>query len=336
MEKSNRIEKWDILKFFLIFLVVLGHVIEAFKDDSGWMNGAFIFIYSFHMPVFFFVSGLFSKKNINEKRYNKITVFIFLFFITKLILFLSRIIAYKNVSISFTEIGDLPWYMLAMFVFQLITIGLKKFSPAYVFPLIIAIACVAGYDYSIGDTFAAMRMIVFYPFFYAGYCLEPQSVMKVADKKYVKAISAVVLILFAVLVFTKTDFLYQFKPLLTGRRAFDSLGKYKTYGCVLRFIYYLGVFVIGGAVVCLTPNKLSKHGIIARFGSRSIQVYMLHYSLIHIFDGRIKNLLPEINPAILFIVLAVIFTLICSLKIWEPIFRIFMNPETFLKKKESK
>lgn len=334
MEKSGRIEKWDILKFFLIFLVVLGHIIEAFKTDSQWMDAVFVFIYTFHMPVFLFVSGMFSKRNINERRYNKITVYLFLFFITKLILFCSRIIAYKDVAISLTFAGDLPWYMLAMFAFSLITIGLKKFSPAYVFPLIIAVACVAGYDSSIGDTFALMRLIVFYPFFYAGYCLEPKKISEISEKKYVKAISAAVIILFALAVYFKVDVLYQFKPLLTGRRAFDSLGSFKTYGCVLRFVYYILAFVIGGAVVCLTPNKLSKHGIIAKWGSRSLQVYMLHYSLIHIFDGRIKNLLPEIHPAILFAALAVLFTAICSLKIWEPVFKIFMNPETFLKKKE--
>lgn len=334
MEKSERIEKWDILKFFLIFLVVLGHVVEAFGDGSAWQNALFVFIYSFHMPVFVFVSGMFSKRNINEKRYNKITVYLFLFFITKLILFCSRIIAYKKATISFTEIGDLPWYMLAMFVFSLITIGLEKFSPAYVFPLIIAVSCVAGYDSSLGDTLALMRMFVFFPFFYAGYCFEPKKVSEFTDRKSVKIISAVVLIAAAVIIFTQVDKLYQFKPLLTGRRAFESLGKYKSYGCVLRFAYYIAAFVIGGAVVCITPNKLGKKGIIAKLGSRSLQVYMLHYSLIHIFDGRIKNLLPDIPPAILFAVLAVSFTLVCSMKIWEPIFKFFMNPETFLRKKD--
>ncbi len=332
MEKSARIEKWDILKFFLIFLVVLGHVIEAFGDGSSWQNALFMFIYTFHMPVFVFVSGMFSKRNVNEKRYNKITVYLFLFFITKLILFCSRIIAYKDVSISLTFAGDLPWYMLAMFVFSLITIGLKKFSPAYIFPLIIAIACVAGYDSSLGDTLALMRMFVFFPFFYAGYCFEPKTVSEFADRKYVKILSLIVLIAFGIFVYRNLDTFSVFRNLITGRWGFDALGRYKIYGCVLRFAYYIMAFLIGGAVVCLTPNKLGKNGIIAKWGSRSLQVYMLHYSLIHIFDGRIKNLLPEIHPAILFAVLTVMFTLICSLKIWEPVFKIFMNPETFLKK----
>lgn len=43
----------DSLKGFLIFLVVLGHVLLGSLDD----NPLRYLIYSFHMPVFFFISG---------------------------------------------------------------------------------------------------------------------------------------------------------------------------------------------------------------------------------------------------------------------------------------
>ena len=48
METVKRIEKWDILKFFLIFLVVLGHIVQNFKDGTGWMDATFFWIYTFH------------------------------------------------------------------------------------------------------------------------------------------------------------------------------------------------------------------------------------------------------------------------------------------------
>lgn len=326
MEANKRIEKWDILKFFLIFLVVLGHIVQNFFDGSGWMNAIFFWIYSFHMPLFIFISGMFGKRTVNEKRYDKIMVFLFLFFITKIILFISRIIAYGKFSLSFIQNGDMPWYMLAIFVFFMVTIALRKFSPAYIFPLIILIACVAGYDSEIGDKFAAMRLVVFYPFFYAGYCLEPKKVMEFTDRKYVKIISAVVLIAFTVWVCTKINFLFQFKPLLTGRGNFNSLKNYSKYGCFFRLLYYIFVFILGTAIISLTPDRLSSKGIIAKMGSRSIQVYTLHYVFVHFADGRLKNVIAAVPPAAAFIVLAILITVICSLKFWEPLFKAVMNP----------
>ncbi|MBR5262525.1 MAG: acyltransferase family protein, partial [Clostridia bacterium] len=76
MNKGNlRLEKWDILKFVLIFFVVFGH----FSEQYAGMTGLFFFIYSFHMPLFIFVSGLFSKRTINENRYDKIFTYFVLY-----------------------------------------------------------------------------------------------------------------------------------------------------------------------------------------------------------------------------------------------------------------
>lgn len=51
---NKRIEYIDTLRGFAIFLVTLGHVLE----NSGYNKGPlFQFIYSFHMPLFFCISG---------------------------------------------------------------------------------------------------------------------------------------------------------------------------------------------------------------------------------------------------------------------------------------
>ena len=53
---------WDSLKFVLIFLVVYGHTIETYSPDGSINRAIYNLIYVFHMPLFIFISGYFSKK----------------------------------------------------------------------------------------------------------------------------------------------------------------------------------------------------------------------------------------------------------------------------------
>lgn len=330
MENSKRIEKWDILKFFLIFLVVVGHLLDRNSDMADWQRSLFLFIYTFHMPVFVFVSGLFSKRNVDEKRYDKIIGFLFIFFITKIVIFFAKLIAYGKLSFSAFEEGGLPWYMFAMFAFPLITIAVRKISPKYILIFAVILSCVAGYDSDLGELFSIQRIFVFYPFYYLGYCLEPNKIVKALDKKYLKIISAVVLIILALVLFIRVDSCYQFRPILTGRHPYIKLNENNDFGGLYRLAYYLIAFIVGGAVVCLTPNSLGK-GKIASMGSRSIQVYILHYPLVYFYDGFIgSKFLPE-YPVYIVIGLSVAITLLCSQKFLEaPLSRI-LNPP--LKKK---
>ena len=77
---KRRLYLYDNLKFLLIFLVVLGHFTDGFTVDlfgtaseeqfvpvSMVLNRIFIFIYGFHMPLFMFISGLFHRRDRNER-----------------------------------------------------------------------------------------------------------------------------------------------------------------------------------------------------------------------------------------------------------------------------
>lgn len=55
--KKNRVEYVDIAKAFAIFLVVLGHPRPV--EDYGSLEQ---FLYAFHMPLFFMLSGVFVRR----------------------------------------------------------------------------------------------------------------------------------------------------------------------------------------------------------------------------------------------------------------------------------
>lgn len=63
IQKSHRIPYLDAVKAFTMFLVILAHLIQFavdYGDEIAWKrNSVELFICSFHMPLFFFVSGIF-------------------------------------------------------------------------------------------------------------------------------------------------------------------------------------------------------------------------------------------------------------------------------------
>ena len=62
---NQRSSEFDILKGIGILLVIIGHVCNHLMIGGGWANWNRI-ICSFHMPLFFFVSGYFSSKGLDR------------------------------------------------------------------------------------------------------------------------------------------------------------------------------------------------------------------------------------------------------------------------------
>lgn len=56
---GKRMKAMDALKLFAIFMVLWGHAIQHMVSTSRFESPVWIFIYSFHMPLFMMVSGFF-------------------------------------------------------------------------------------------------------------------------------------------------------------------------------------------------------------------------------------------------------------------------------------
>ncbi|MBQ8517254.1 MAG: acyltransferase [Akkermansia sp.] len=67
-EPTTRIVYWDVAKCLLMYLVVLGHVVQLWQygNVNFWEDGVFKAIYMFHMPCFILISGYFAGKTIQE------------------------------------------------------------------------------------------------------------------------------------------------------------------------------------------------------------------------------------------------------------------------------
>lgn len=320
----QRMQKWDILKFFLIFLVVVGHIADLYVKESGAMKALFMAIYTFHMPLFIFVSGLFAKRTVNEKRKDKIAGYLVLYIVIKFILWIYSAFRYGNVKFSIFSEGGLPWFMFVLFAYAVITIAVKGFSPKFILPMSILLACLAGYDGETGTFLSAARIIAFYPYYYLGYLLDVKKIEEHCKKREAKIAAAVIVTALIVVTVFFGERLYWLRPLLTGVNPFSTLGTCAKFGFLFRLGNYAVSAIISYAVIVLTPEK-TPLGIAAKYGRRTLPIYALHYIFIYIlyYNFDVRNLLQSIAPAFdewLAVLLAIPITFVSALHVFDKFF----------------
>ena len=64
---KHRIYRYDNLKALLILLVVIGHMTTDYVSDSHMVRWITLWIYTFHMPAFIFISGLVHRRYTCDK-----------------------------------------------------------------------------------------------------------------------------------------------------------------------------------------------------------------------------------------------------------------------------
>lgn len=296
--KPKRSQKWDILKFLLIFTVVLGHAADKYTGSFEHMRSLFFFIYIFHMPLFIFVSGLFAKKTINEKKFDKISGYLLMYFVLNFYVYIVKVLAGKNPDLDLLDQGGAPWFMLALFFFNLITIAVRKAPRAVVLTVSVVASCVIGY-FNVRDFLAAARVFVYFPFFYLGYCADRKKLEQFCNGKIKKICAAAILIITAVVVFVLGDELYWLRYLLTGRNPYEiSIGDANPIkstpddiniglGFIFRLAYFVVVTAVCISIIVIIPNK-TPFGICSKLGQRTLAVYGLHFGALYLIYNILK------------------------------------------------
>lgn len=318
---TERDYKWDNLKFFLIFCVVLGHIADIYANISPITGYIRFFIYTFHMPLFVFISGLFSKSTINKNRYDKIFSYFVLYIFIKILNFVARWIAEgKMPAFRLFYEGSTPWYAFCLFAFCLITIFAKKLNPKYVLILSVVLSLIAGFDNRVGDHFCLSRLIYYYPVFFLGYCLDPKEVKENLKGRNYKIFSVTFILISIVLIIISYEYIDVLKYMFTGRNSYhDVFVANLPWAFLVRLFCYLFSFVIGCSIISLTPDKKC---FISKIGSRSLQIYILHYPLKFLYFGLINDKYKVeqlfISKIVLYVfVVSVLLMIICSLPFWK-------------------
>lgn len=160
----------DFLKYFLIWTVVLGHFINLYQYSRGY-GGIFNCIYSFHMPLFVFISGYFSK-HLNSYKQRSIDTLLYPFILFQLLNILYTIIIpieplNGNVFYPYHQ----NWYLIALFWWRSFSPYKQFFKDKAVIIATIIISLGIGFFPEWNGFLGLYKTAYFLPFFIIGsYC----------------------------------------------------------------------------------------------------------------------------------------------------------------------
>jgi len=160
---QTRSAAFDNLKGLLIFLVVLGHLLEP--QTGGAVNFLYLTIYSFHMPAFIFLSGWFSRKGTLRRAITGVLL--------PYLVFQAVYLLYAGLPVQFYSPYWILWYLFALFLWRLLVLVLRNREGLIraLIPVSILASLLCGYTDRIGYDFALSRVLVFLPYFLLGYAL---------------------------------------------------------------------------------------------------------------------------------------------------------------------
>jgi len=174
---ANRINWVDFFKTFSIFLIVLGHAALNHEQLPQ-------FLYLFHVPLFFFISGYLEKTEpCDAIAYVKKTSYALLL----PLLIWNLLSAVFHMPITAWQVKDLfaslwnlaSWFLSVLFFIKMIALAMK--NRKYV---IAALAVVVTFILSRLDRTVPVymdRIFMYLPFFFAGMYLKP-AIGRLADK----------------------------------------------------------------------------------------------------------------------------------------------------------
>jgi fucose 4-O-acetylase-like acetyltransferase len=281
----QRIPLLDYARVFTAFLVILGHLLP-----TSPVSPLRVYIYQFHMPLFFLISGMLDK-HIDFKEYLKknvlllllpIITFTLLFFSVNVVrsgLANSIEILLNSISAFFTSnvilINPTLWFLIALFNAKLLSVLFVKIG--VVPSAIIWLALLVGTFHFNPLFFASTTMIM--PIYMLGYCFKKQ-ILALSEYKWFKFVWIIGFLLVAIIMY--------YNGRVSTNRAWYGNGEVGLQPLRI-FLFYLsslnGTFAIislssvfkrGGAWLKLTAESL-------------ITMMCIQYLFINVFNSFIGS-----------------------------------------------
>lgn len=325
MEKQTRIRYFDLIRGIAILLVLWGHIIQFGGGESEpFANKAFIFIYSFHMPLFLLISGFFLAKSIGKRSFvqniKRKVVHIIVpavlggvgFYVVKLVVerLLGRDTYPVSMAMLFEEIGNI-WFLWCMFMCSVALLaaaalarklGSERFMPVILLAVIVLFAVLPYSEYN----------IYLFPYFVTGFYMGRGTFQKLSKLE----LFSVMLFPMMLQNFSDKHFIYA-----SGVSLLSS-----NYGAAEQCLINVFRWLIGFAgcfVVILFTRKLDESfqenkvcALICDIGKCTLEIYILQRIVVEYLGAKILWKLVNGPGSVVLgneIVYSYVFTPVCSI-----------------------
>jgi len=328
-QKTQREYYFDNLKFILILLVVIAHVISPLgKLDV--VRYIYRYIYIFHMPCFIFVSGYFAKKSISSGtlKNNKVLNYMLLYIIFQIIF---TIINSGKYSFYQSQMG--LWYIQCLIIWTMALPMIDRIKPVYGIIIAVMAGLIIGFDATAGHVASLSRLLVFMPFFVAGYYIKKEHIEKLFTYKN-KILAFLFMIIFSIVLYKYYPSIPSLLNLVSGKASYEAM-KLGYSGVLYRLGWYVAAGLISTALLVLIPKK--KY-FFSKVGEKTLQIFCLHLIICVLMrqSGVYEHLNSNTGFSIL-IVFCIVITFILSSKIVSYPFNAIMKMKFkhILKKEDS-
>lgn len=294
MNQNKRLYFIDFLKGFAILCVVIGHI-AAFNPKC---NILIDFVYSFHMPLFFFISGYLyqrsSRKSIRVDVYKKITTLIVPYISISILAIIIHGISTETICgyfLSETRWGY--WFLPTLFLLFLFLIIYKKYFHKDKYIILIAILTEVCFIFLkkylppfFSELLLVRHLVTYWPFMVLGLYIN----------KFKIRLSLIIVSFIFWIFIVVLNYRYDI-----SNEMLRSLGRFFAIYCLY------GFFVV-------FPNiNFKRFKIITELGRSSLTIYIFHYFLLPLTEKYIEGLSHIGNAVTMAIVLALIISLCCCL-----------------------
>lgn len=307
---------FDSLKFFLIMCVVLGHVMEhnVTLNSLDTESTLYIFIYTFHMPLFIFVSGYFSKNIIWAKFKKNVLSLLLTYYVFQAILSIPLMLDGSFLIRDFLfHPRNVMWYIPALLFWRFAFCFIPKLKIHFFVIIILSIvaALTIGFKTTTDSLmYLPSRIIVFSPYFILGYYCSHSTIEKIRNWNKIYSVISLAIVFVSIYLFTNV----QFAISLHGIVSFDILfPNDKLSGCLYRLLTFSVSIFVSLCIINIMTTKLAK------WGNKTMDIYLLHAPLVYILYINILatynlkvNLLAEV---IVFILIVIICLFLSNQKI---------------------
>lgn len=288
------------LRFLLIVTVFVSNAIEPLIQSDPGLKALFIWIFTFHMPLFVGVTGYFARHNLKGHAGNKVLRQIalqYLIFQSMYLLFDYWIFKVPGITHNFFVPYLLIWFLMGHLIWRLVMRLFIHWNIRYPVLLSLAIGLLVGFLPLDGAWFALSRSFVYLPFFIIGYSWNFTAIFQ-SIRSWIRPVGLMVSTALLIIIYIGGQ---EINPVwLMNNMTYHELG-WSHAGLnplFIRLCIYGVEFIAAASFLAWVPQRICA---ITDLGKRTLYVFLIHGFIIRyaVYVGLYDHIHEGITTALL-------------------------------------